>query len=123
MENHAFFYQKYWHIVGGLTTVASLYFLNSGFLLKELNKTLVAMIPKVEYPKMVSHYKTISLCNVAYKIIYRAIVNRLRPVMDSIISPFQLAFVKGRLILDNIILGSELFNTIKKKKGNEALEC
>ena len=45
------FYQKYWHIVGDLTTTASLHFLNSGFLLKEINKTLVALVPKVEGPK------------------------------------------------------------------------
>ena len=117
------FYQKFQHIVGELATAASLHFLNSGFLLKELNKTLVALIPKKDYPKTVSHYRPISLCNVSYKIISRAIVNRLRPIMDSIVIPFQLEFIRGRLISNNIILGSELFNTIRKKnEGKEFQE-
>ena len=97
------------------------HFFNTGFLLKELNKTLVVLIPKVECPTMVSHYKPISLCNVSYKIISKAIVNRLRHVMDSIVTPFQSAFIKGRLISDNIILESELFETIKKKKTGKGI--
>lgn len=42
----AYFYQKLWHIVGHDTVKAILGFLNSGYLLKELNKTLLVMIPK-----------------------------------------------------------------------------
>ena len=110
------FYKKFWHIVGNLTTSASLHFLNTGFLLKELNKSLVALILKVECPSLVSHYKPISLCNFSYKIISIAIVNRLMHVMDSIVTPFQSVFIKRRMIFDNIILRSELFDTIKKKK-------
>ncbi|XVE59751.1 hypothetical protein DITRI_Ditri05aG0072500 [Diplodiscus trichospermus] len=41
------FYQKLWHIVGPLTCASTLSFLNSGHLLKELNKTLIALIPKL----------------------------------------------------------------------------
>ena len=62
------------------------------------------------------------MCNVAYKIVSKVLVNRLRPVMNSIISPFQTAFVRGRLISDNITLGGELVNIIKKrKKGKRVL--
>ena len=71
------FYQQYWNIVGDLTTASTLSFLNSGYLLKELNKTLIALIPKMANPSRVSHYRPISLCNVAYKIISKTIVNRL----------------------------------------------
>ena len=39
--------------------------------------------------------------------------------MNSIVFHFQLDFVKERPISDNIILGSELFNTIKKRKKRE----
>ena len=115
-EKPSLFYQKFWHIVGNLTTNSSLAFLNSGFLLKELNKTLVTLVPKVDCPKTVSQFWPISFCNVAYKIISEVIVNRLRAVLSDIVSPFQNAFFKGRLVSDNIILGGELINTIKRRK-------
>ena len=109
------FYQKYWHIIGELTTTSSLNFLNSSFLLKELNKTIITLIPKVECPEKVSQFRPINLCNVAYKIISKVLVNRLRPIMDSLITSFQSTFVKGRFILDNLILRGEIFNTIRKR--------
>ena len=82
------FYQKYLNIVGALTTASSLSCLNSSHLLRELNKTLITLIPKVDCPRSISQYRPISLCNVAYKIISREIANRLQPIMDNIISPY-----------------------------------
>ena len=102
--------------MGSLTTTFALSFHNSGHLLKELNETLVTLIPKTKCPKRVSHYRPISLYNVAYKIISKVIVNRLQSIMSDIISLHQNAFIKGKSISDNIILDSELINTIMKKK-------
>ena len=81
-----------------------------------MNKTLVTLIPKVECPKNVKQFRTISLCNVSYKIISKTLVNRLKPIMNDVVAPFQNAFIKGRLISDNIILEGELINIIKRKK-------
>ncbi|XVF88168.1 hypothetical protein PTKIN_Ptkin19aG0028600 [Pterospermum kingtungense] len=47
----AIFYQKMWHIVGESTTNAVVSFLNSGHLLKEFNKTLITLIPKIDCHK------------------------------------------------------------------------
>ena len=41
--------------------------------------------------------------------------------MDNIISPYQTAFVKGRLISNNIIMGGELFNIIQKRKKGKGV--
>ncbi|OMO84741.1 hypothetical protein COLO4_21865 [Corchorus olitorius] len=59
----AVFYQTYWDIVGDLTSKTALDFLNRGHILKELNKTLIALIPKRKDPSKVSDYRPISLCN------------------------------------------------------------
>ena len=43
-------------------------------------------------------------------------MNRLQPIMVDLISPNQNAFIKGHSISNNIILGSEIINTIRKKR-------
>lgn len=44
-------------------------FFTKGSSLRLINRTNIALIPKVENPKSVSNYRPISLCNVSCKII------------------------------------------------------
>ena len=48
-------------------------------------------------------------------------VNRLKPLMDSLITPFQNAFIWGRNIADNILIAHEIFYYLGKKRGGK--EC
>lgn len=52
-----------------------------------------------------------------YKIISKVLVNRLKPIMDNIITPYQNAFIKGRNISDNILLAHEIIDVVRKKRG------
>ena len=63
------------------------------------------------------NYKPISLCNIVYKIVTKVIVARLRPYLDKLISPLQVAFVPGRKGIDNAIIAQEVIHSINKKKG------
>lgn len=47
-------------------------------------------------------------------------VNRLKPFMDTFITHFQNAFVKGRNIIDNIIIAHKIFDLLRKKRGRKA---
>lgn len=85
-------------------------------MLRELNRTFIILIPKVPNPVLVNDFCPISLCNVLYKIIARVLVNRLRPVLKSLVSVFQNAFVPNRLISDNILLAHEVTEFICKKR-------
>ena len=80
------FYQTYWSDVGMDTTQAMLSCLNFGSILKSINHTFISLIPKVQNLERVSKFRPISLCNVLYKIISKVIVNRLKPLLNAIIS-------------------------------------
>ncbi|XP_074277325.1 uncharacterized protein LOC141600966 [Silene latifolia] len=114
----ACFYQKCWSLVKHDFTTGVLSILNSGRVLKELNRTFIALIPKTEAPEDVSDYRPISLCNVLMRVVTKCIANRLGKVMGSLVSESQNAFLPGRSISDNILLAHEAIHHITRhKKG------
>ena len=114
-----FFFQEYWAMVKQDILNSNQAFFHSGSLLKALNKTFITLIPKMSVPEEVTQFRPINLCNVTYKIIMKIMVNRLKPLMNSLISPFQNAFIQGRNICDNILLAHEIMDTMRKKKGRK----
>jgi hypothetical protein len=115
------FYKSYWPIVRTSVVDSVQSFFRGGFMLKEFNHTNIALIPKIDNPSLVHHFRPISLTNFNYKIISKILSNRFKPLLHKIISPTQSAFLKGRSIHDNTILAHELFHTMKQKKGNGSL--
>ena len=84
---HARFFQRFWLIVGDSVKREVREAFTSQKVSKYLNQTLIALIPKKLGPETVSHYRPISLCNTVYKVIFKIIVQRLRPLLPSLISP------------------------------------
>ncbi|KAK3221478.1 hypothetical protein Dsin_008503 [Dipteronia sinensis] len=60
--------------------------LNDGESLKVVNGTVVVLIRKVQNPKRITEFRPISLSNVIYKIVAKALANRRRLVLDEVIS-------------------------------------
>ena len=106
----AFFFQGFWQTVKPDICNTLQAFFHSGSLLKSLNQTYLTLIPKVNFLEFVSQFRPIGLCNVIYKIISKLMVNRLKPFMDTFITPFQNAFISGRRIIDNIIITHEVLS-------------
>ncbi|KAL6130571.1 hypothetical protein ACLB2K_068950 [Fragaria x ananassa] len=117
------FYQTYWDVVGTEITDFCLQVLNDGASLGDLNHTLIALIPKVDNPLNVTDYRPISLCNVLYKLISKAIANRMKGLLSEVISSFQSAFVPGRCIHDNVITAFEVIHSIRCKQTGEDPYC
>ena len=110
------FYQKFWHVVGDNVVLTVLDFLNHGNMLPEINHSNIVLISKVKSPVKMSDFRPISLCNMIYKIISKVLTNRLKQVLPQIISPTQSAFVRGRLITDNVLVAFETLHTMHSRK-------
>ncbi|KAK2661430.1 hypothetical protein Ddye_000004 [Dipteronia dyeriana] len=111
---------------GDSVVATSLKCLNEGASLRLVNDTLVCLIPKGVSVQHISEYRSISLCNVVYKIVAKALSNRLLFVLGEVISEAQSAIIPGRLITDNVIIGYECIHALRtrnRKKGSMALMC
>jgi hypothetical protein len=95
------FYKKYWKVVGQSVIKAVQNFFISSKMLREVNNSYIVLIPKIQNPSTFNHFRPISLCNTIYKIISKLIVDRLRSVLPSLISPAQSAFIPSRWIVEN----------------------
>ena len=93
-----------------------LYFLNSTSLLANLNHTFITLIPKVKNPEFVSEFWPSSLCNVLYKIFSKVLANRRKKILPNIITENQSAFMKSRLISDNILVAFESLHSMQRHK-------
>jgi hypothetical protein len=80
---------------------------------EEVNDTAIVLIPKKNDPEDIKDFRPISLCNVIFKVVSKCLVNRLRPILDGIISPTQSAFIPGRLITDNVLIAFECIHSIQ----------
>jgi len=114
------FFQHYWEQIKGDFCQCVLEFFKNGKILKQINHTFITLIPKRSSPSETSHYRPISLCNTVYKNISKLLVNRLRPLLDKLISPLQSAFIPGRSIHDNILLTHEIMHKYKETTGKFA---
>ena len=59
-------------------------------------------------------FRPIACCNLLYKVISKVLANRLRFLFHDAIEPNQSAFITGRLLLENVLLASELVNGYHK---------
>ena len=92
---NALFYQKFWHIVGDDVIAAMLDFLNNGTMSLEINYTHTVLIPKIKKLERIFYYRTISLCNVIYKIISKVLANRLKLILPVLSLPIKVLLYLG----------------------------
>lgn len=111
------FFQKHWSSVKERVTTTCLHILNEGGSIAPLNHTYIALIQKMHNPRKVTDFRPISLCNVIYRIVAKMLANRLKQILNDIISSTQSAFIPNRLIIDNVIVGYECLNKIRQNMG------
>lgn len=83
----------------------------------ELARAHITLIPKKEIPIYMADFRPITLLNTVYKILSKALVNRLRPLLQNLVGPLQSSFLPGRGTSDNIVITQEAVHSLMKRKG------
>ncbi|XP_075640364.1 uncharacterized protein LOC142612127 [Castanea sativa] len=115
------FYKQLWTTIGNDVIEAVTSFFRLGSMPREVNRSLIVLIPKVSNPSSVNNFRPISLCNVVYKIISKLLTSKLRPLLEKIISPTQSAFIPNRWIAENQVIIHELLHGFKTRKPKSGL--
>lgn len=111
------FFQTYWPIVQDSLISSIMEFFRHPVLAQEWNETTLVLIPKVPIPKKPQDFRSISLCNIKYKVIIKVLANRLRKVITSLVSQKKTGFVPLRHIGENVLIAHELVEFIRKRKS------
>ncbi|GJX93281.1 hypothetical protein Tco_0347867 [Tanacetum coccineum] len=111
-----------WDVIGKDLCKAVRDFFVLGKLLKEVNSTVISLVPKLPTPRKVSDYRSIACCNVVYKCISKIIVNRIMGCLNSLVDHNQSAFIPSRNITDNVLLSQELLRGYHRNRGHTRLK-
>ncbi|XP_073109905.1 uncharacterized protein [Elaeis guineensis] len=84
----------------------------------EWKRTHIVLIPKVNSPKEVKHYRPLWH---PLQFVAKVLVKRLDQLMPYMFSSKQGAFILGRNILDNIMIAQEIFHSMARASKRNSL--
>lgn len=115
------FFKSAWSIVGEETIATVRQFFLSCFLPSATNATILTLVPKKPGASSITDYRPISCCNTTYKAISNLLVKRLKIILPEAILPNQTAFIRGRLLIENTLLASEIVQGYHKNGGQKRI--
>lgn len=109
------FFKQSWSVLAHDFTVSVQSVFRYGFMPKGVNSTVLALVPKKLDSMEMRDFRPIACCNVLYKVVSKIIANRLKVILPRIITANQSAFIQGRLLMENVLLASELVRGYHKE--------
>jgi len=108
------FLKKSWEVMKDEVVAVMILFHETGCIPKGCNASFVALVPKVRDPAKLEQYRPISLVGAMYKIIAKVLAERIKNVLPHVIDESQSTFLKGRGILDNILMANEVVEDLRR---------
>ena len=81
-----------------------------------MNASFLTLIPKKCNAVNIKDFRPISLVGSVYKLLSKVLANRLRAVLDNLISETQNSFVGGRQILDSMLIANKCLDSRLKSQ-------
>ena len=108
------FFKRFWDLIKGdvLDMFRDLWAKN--FDIKRLNYGVITLVPKLKEANSIKQYRPICLLNVDFKWFTKVLTDRLVPVASKIIGSNQTGFVKGRNILDGVVVLHEVLHELRR---------
>uniref|UniRef100_A0A0V0HBD2 Putative ovule protein n=1 Tax=Solanum chacoense TaxID=4108 RepID=A0A0V0HBD2_SOLCH len=98
------FFETFWEVLKkDIINTLSHFHSNQNFE-KSFNATFIALIPKKAGASELKDYRPISLIGGVYKIIAKLLAERLKRVVSKLVNKNQMAFIKGRQIMDAALI-------------------
>ena len=98
------FYVKFWDQLCPILLQVYNFSFDQGSLGTSMQESVTRLIFKKDVPKNLKNWRPISLLNLDYKILSKALTNRLSKVLPSIVGEDQFFLIPGRTIFDNLVL-------------------
>ncbi|WMV38388.1 hypothetical protein MTR67_031773 [Solanum verrucosum] len=115
------FLLKYWDVVKQDIMDTFQNFYEHEVFEKSSNATFIALIPKKKGAKELRDFRPIGLIGSIYKLISKVLTERLKRVVDKLVDSQQMAFVKGRQIMDAVLIANEAVDSRNNQKKSGVL--
>lgn len=111
------FYKMFWNVLKHHYINSINYSFQNGSLTDLQKQSIITLLPKQNKDiTKLDNWRPISLLNVDYKIATKAIANRVKSVINTIIDHTQTGFIKGRYIGENIRLLLEIIEHVEDSR-------